>query len=165
MLSELLCDQCIVSGFISTGPNLRHDYSSVTKCVSIWHLANIAPVSPAPRVGSYHHLACLRTGVSLGNRPIVWINNAENTACALEGPCVDRVPRGVPLWSGMGKPGDLRDRPADKISVPLGQGLEVGRSVGRTIGLLYCSLLLDCFLMPFYCVSLLGICLIPSISS
>src|SRR5882757_10315785 len=43
--------------------------------------------------------------------------NAENTACALEGPCMDRVPQGVPLWSSVGKPGDLGDHPADKISV------------------------------------------------
>ena len=27
---------------------------------------------PAPGVGSYRHLACLRTRVSLGNWPIVW---------------------------------------------------------------------------------------------
>jgi len=51
--------------------------------------------------------------------------NAENTTRALEGPCVDRVPQGVPLWSGMGKPGDLGDRPADKISARLDQGPEV----------------------------------------
>ena len=36
---------------------------------------------------------------------------------------MDRVPRGVPLWSSVGKPGDLRDRPADKINVHLDQGL------------------------------------------
>ena len=35
---------------------------------------------------------------------------------------MDRVPRGVPLWSGMGKPGDLGDHPADKINVRLDQG-------------------------------------------
>jgi len=40
---------------------------------------------------------------------------------------VDRVPQGVPLWSGMGKPGNLRDRPADKISTHLDQGPEIRR--------------------------------------
>jgi len=40
---------------------------------------------------------------------------------------MDRVPRGVPLWSGMGKPGDLGDHPADKISACLDQGLEIRR--------------------------------------
>jgi len=43
-----------------------------------------------------------------------------------EGPCIDRVPRGLPLWSGVGKPGDLRDRPADKISDCSDQGPEIG---------------------------------------
>src|SRR5712675_3059326 len=62
--------------------------------------------------------------------------NAENTAHALEGPCVDRVPRGVPLWSGVGKPGDLGDRPADKISVCLDQGPEIRGSVDRINGIL-----------------------------
>jgi len=45
------------------------------------------------------------------------LKSTENTTRVPEGPCVDRVPRGLPLWSGMGKPRDLGDRPADKISV------------------------------------------------
>src|SRR5712672_3268512 len=53
--------------------------------------------------------------------------NTENTTCTLEGPCVDRVPRGVSLWSGVGKPGDLRDHPADKISARSDQGPEIRR--------------------------------------
>src|SRR5712675_2852738 len=40
---------------------------------SINFVINSTPqVSPAPGVGSYRHLACLRTGVSLGNWPTVW---------------------------------------------------------------------------------------------
>jgi len=35
---------------------------------------------------------------------------------------VDRAPQGSPLWSGVGKPGDLRDHPADKISARFGSG-------------------------------------------
>jgi len=93
-------------------------------------------LSPASRVGSHNSMAWLRTGVSSGNRPIVGTKNAENTARALEGPCVDRVPRGVLLWSSVGKPGDLGDRPADKISVCLDQGLEIRGSVDRINGIL-----------------------------
>jgi len=40
---------------------------------------------------------------------------------------MDRVPRGVPLWSGVGKPGDLGDHPADKISACSDQGPEIRR--------------------------------------
>ena len=35
---------------------------------------------------------------------------------------MDRAPQGSPLWSGVGKPGDLRDHPADKISARFGSG-------------------------------------------
>src|SRR5712671_5810300 len=107
----------------------------------------------------------LRTGVSSGNRPMFGTKNAENTARVLEGPCVDRVPRGVPLWSGMGKSGDLGDRPADKISVRLDQGSEI-RRICQLDHLDCCApLLMDCFLMPSYYTPLPGLYLICSINS
>src|SRR5712675_1664439 len=91
--------------------------------------------------------------------------NAENTARALEGPCVDRVPRGVLLWSGVGKPGDLGDRPADKISACSDQGPEIRRICRPDHRDCCVPLSMDCFLMPSYCMPALGICLICSISS
>src|SRR5712672_1872021 len=106
----------------------------------------------------------VRTGVSSGNRPMFGTKNAENTARALEGPCVDRVPRGVPLWSGVGKPGDLGDRPADKISARSDQGPEIRRICWLDHRDCCVPLLMDCFLMPPYYTPLLGLCLFSSIN-
>ena len=77
---------------------------------------------------------------------------------------MDRVPRGVPLWSGVGKSGDLGDRPADKISACSDQGPEV-RRISRPDHRDCCVLpFVDRFLMPSYCTPLSGLCLISSIS-
>src|SRR5712671_1069937 len=108
-------------------------------------------MSPASRVANHGSMVWLWTGVSSGNRPMFGTKNTENTARALEGPCVDRVPRGVPLWSGMGKPGDLGDHPADKISACSDQGPEIrGDLSAGSLGLLCAStygLFLDAILL------------------
>jgi len=59
---------------------------------------------------------------------------------------VDRVPQGVPLWSSVGKPGDLGDRPADKISVRSDQGLEIEGICRLDHWNSLLLLLMDCFL-------------------
>src|SRR5712671_2942848 len=95
----------------------------------------------------------------------VCTKNAENTTRALEGPCVDRVPQGVPLWSSVGKPGDLGDRPADKISVRSDQGPEIRRICWPDHRDYCIASIYGLFLMPSHYAPLLGICLICSISS
>ena len=67
---------------------------------------------------------------------------------------MDRVPQGLPLWSGVGKPGDLGDRPADKISVHSDQGPEIRRICWPDHWTSLLLPLLDCFLMPSYYASL-----------
>jgi len=63
---------------------------------------------------------------------------------------VGRVPWGLPLWSGVGKPGDLRDHPADKISVCLDQGPEIRRICWPDHWTVVLLPLLNRFLIPSY---------------
>jgi len=65
----------------------------------------------------------------------------------------------------MGKPGDLGDHTADKISVCSGQGPEIGEICRLDHWTPLLLLLMDCFLMPSYYTPLLGLCLICSINS
>jgi len=133
--------------------------SSSRRTASPFWLGHI--MSLASRVANHDSMVWLRTGVSSGNRPTIGTKMQENTTCALEGPCVDRVP----LWSGVGKPGDLGDRPADKISARSDQGPEIRRICRPDHRDRCVPLLMDCFLMPSYCTPSLGLCLISSISS
>jgi len=57
----------------------------------------------------------------------------------------------------MEKPGDLRDRPADKISACLDQGPEIRRICQLDLWTVVSLLLLDYFLMPSYYVPLSSI--------
>ena len=67
---------------IGTHPDLSFAVSRLAQYASNpspqhHHLAQyvlpyLLKMSPAPGVGGYRHLACLRTGVSLGNQPTVW---------------------------------------------------------------------------------------------
>jgi len=66
---------------------------------------------------------------------------------------VDRVPQGLLLWSGVGKPGNLGDRPADKISAHSDQGPEIRRICQLDHWTVVSLPLLDCFLMPSYFAS------------
>jgi len=146
----------------------KHDlYLKPEKCMFMQKRIEFLGVvlSPASRVVNHDSVVWLRTGVSSGNRPMFRTKNAENTARVLEGPCVDRVPRGEPLWSGMGESGDLGDCPADKISARSDQGPEIRRICQLDHRDCCVPLFMDCFLMPSYCTPALGICLICSISS
>src|SRR5712675_1115588 len=122
-------------------------------------------MSLASRVADHGSVVWLRTGVSSGNRPMFGTKNAENATRVLEGPCVDRVPQEVPLWSGVGKSGDLGDRPADKISARSDQGPEIRRICQPDHRDCCVPPFMDCFLVPSYYTPLPGLCLICSINS
>jgi len=122
-------------------------------------------MSPASRVANHGFMVWLWTGVSSGNRPMFGTIKWENTTRALEGSCVDRVPRGLPLWSGVGKSRDLGDRLAGKISARSDQGPEIRRICRPDHRDCCVSPFVDCFLMPSYYTPLPGFCLTYSISS